>query len=27
MYGGLYRDYAFGTLADRCFVVPARPIP
>lgn len=27
MYAGLYRDYAFGTLADRCFVVPARPMP
>jgi predicted phosphodiesterase len=25
MYAGLYRDYAFGTLADRCFVIPARP--
>jgi len=25
MYAGLYRDYAFGTLADRCFVVPAVP--
>ncbi|QXC60027.1 metallophosphoesterase [Aquihabitans sp. G128] len=23
MYAGLYRDYAFGTLADRCFVLPA----
>ncbi len=23
MYAGLYHDYAFGTLADRCFVVPA----
>ncbi len=25
MYAGLYRDYAFGTLADRCFVIPTRP--
>ena len=23
MYAGLYQDYAFGSLADRCFVVPA----
>ena len=22
MYSGLYHDYAFGTLADRCFVIP-----
>ncbi len=22
MYGGLYRDYAFGHLQDRCFVIP-----
>lgn len=22
MYEGLYEDYAFGTLADRCFVIP-----
>jgi hypothetical protein len=27
MYAGLYRDYAFGALADRCFVVAARPMP
>ena len=26
MYAGLYHDYAFGSLADRCFVVPARPM-
>lgn len=25
MYAGLYRDYAFGTLADRCFVVATHP--
>ncbi len=24
MYAGLYHDYAFGELADRCFVIPAR---
>lgn len=23
MYGGMFFDYAFGTLADRCFVLPA----
>lgn len=23
MYAGLYHDYAFGSLADRCFVIPA----
>ena len=23
MYAGLYRDYAFGQLQDRCFVIPA----
>jgi predicted phosphodiesterase len=27
MFGGLYFDYAFGELGDRCFVVPAhRPV-
>lgn len=25
MYAGLYEDYAFGALADRCFVIPVRP--
>ena len=25
MYAGLYHDYAFGRLADRCFMIPARP--
>ena len=25
MYEGLYEDYAFGTLADRCFVIPTSP--
>lgn len=25
MFFGAYADYAFGTLADRCFVLPARP--
>lgn len=25
MYEGLYEDYAFGTLADRCFVIPTAP--
>jgi len=25
MYAGLYHDYAFGALADRCFVIPAEP--
>lgn len=24
MYAGLYTDYAFGSLADRCFVLPVR---
>jgi len=24
MYGGLYADYAFGEIADRCFTIPAR---
>ncbi len=24
MYAGLYHDYAFGTLADRCFALPAQ---
>ena len=24
-YHGLYRDYAFGALADRCFAIPAIP--
>ncbi len=25
MYSGLYRDYAFGELDDRCFVIPSTP--
>lgn len=25
MYGGLYHDYAFGRLTDRCFAVTAQP--
>ncbi len=25
MYAGLYHDYAFGSLEDRCFLVPADP--
>ncbi len=25
MYAGLYHDYAFGTLEDRCFAIPAAP--
>lgn len=27
MYEGLYEDYAFGSLADRCFVIPATAQP
>jgi Icc protein len=27
MYAGLYHDYAFGSLADRCFVIPSEPAP
>ena len=26
MFGGLYPSYSFGTLADRCFVLPHRPV-
>ena len=26
MYAGLYRDYAFGKLEDRCFVIPTEPM-
>jgi hypothetical protein len=22
MYAGMYHDYAFGSLADRCFAIP-----
>jgi 3',5'-cyclic AMP phosphodiesterase CpdA len=25
MYAGMYHDYAFGSLADRCFVIPSSP--
>lgn len=25
MYSGLYHDYAFGSLADRCFAIPTTP--
>jgi Icc protein len=25
MFGGFYGDYALGTLADRCFAIPAEP--
>jgi predicted phosphodiesterase len=27
MYEGLYEDYAFGALSDRCFVIPTRASP
>jgi Icc protein len=27
MFNGLYQDYAFGTLADRCFAVRRRSLP